>query len=62
MVGGINSDAEKMGYEFSELIGNGTQETGPLETGFTGIWDTKLPDVRTRAGRSLNRRVEVECG
>ena len=33
--GGIKDDAEKMGYQFSELIGNGTQQTVTLEEGFT---------------------------
>ncbi len=48
--GGIENLAEKMGYQFSELIGNGTQETIPLEAGFTGIWDTRLADVDRSAG------------
>lgn len=48
--GGILDGAEKMGYQFSELIANGTQETVPLETGFTGIWDTRLPDIDRSAG------------
>ncbi len=48
--GGIENLAEKMGYQFSELIGNGTQETVPLEEGFTGIWDTRLADVDRSAG------------
>jgi outer membrane protein OmpA-like peptidoglycan-associated protein len=48
--GGINDLAEKMGYQFSELIANGRQETVPPEEGFTGIWDTKLPDIDRSAG------------
>lgn len=48
--GGIENLAEKMGYYFSELIGNGTQEAVPLEDGFTGIWDTRLPDIDRSAG------------
>ncbi len=48
--GGIENLAEKMGYQFSELIGNGSQETVPLEEGFTGTWDTRLADVGRSAG------------
>jgi len=48
--GGIANLTEKMGYQFSELIGNGTQEPVSLEEGFTGIWDTRLPDIDRSAG------------
>ena len=48
--GGIQDGADKMGYQFSELIGNGTQDTVPFEDGFTGIWNTKLPDVDRSSG------------
>ncbi len=48
--GGIENLTEKMGYQFSELIGNGTQETVPFEEGFTGIWDTRLAGVDRSAG------------
>ncbi len=47
---GIENLADKMGYQFSELIGNGTQQTVPLEEGFTGTWDTRLPDIDRSAG------------
>ncbi len=48
--GGIQEGSDKMGYQFSELIGHGTQETVPFEDGFAGIWDTKLPDIDRSSG------------
>ena len=48
--GGIQDGADKMGYQFSELIGSGIQDTVPFEDGFTGIWDTRLPDVDRSSG------------
>ena len=47
---GIDNLADKMGYQFTELIGNAKQDTVHLEEGFTGIWDTRLPDVDRSAG------------
>ncbi len=41
---------DNMFLQFSELIGNGTQEEVPLEEGFSGIWDTRLPDIDRSAG------------
>jgi hypothetical protein len=38
LVGGIEVLREQMFYEFSEIIGNGTQEPVPLADTFTGIW------------------------
>ncbi|NKB88454.1 MAG: OmpA family protein [Acidobacteria bacterium] len=38
LVGGIDVQREQMYYEFSEIIGNGEQETVPLSEGFNGIW------------------------
>ncbi len=36
--GGIAMDRDQMFLEFSEIIGNGTQETPALSTAFTGMW------------------------
>jgi len=36
--GGIDVRTPRVSLEFSELIGNGTQEAPPLATGFTGVW------------------------
>ena len=46
----INILTEESGFEFSELIGNGTQEPVALVNGFTGIWDAKLPDIDRSIG------------
>jgi len=48
--GGIEDLEEKMSYQFSEIIANGSQEVVPLEEGFTGIWDPRLPDVDRSTG------------
>jgi OOP family OmpA-OmpF porin len=48
--GGIQDLQEEMSYQWSELIGNGSQETIPLEEGFSGIWDTQLADIARSAG------------
>ncbi len=48
--GGIQDGTEQMGYQFSELIGNGVQEPVPLEGGFSGIWDARPPDVDRSSG------------
>ena len=39
-----------IGLQFSELVGNGTQDPVPLEQGFSGIWDMQLPDVERSTG------------
>ncbi len=50
--GGINieeGDEGKTSIWFSELIGNGTQETRELSTAFDGVWDfrnTERPDAK----------------
>jgi hypothetical protein len=46
LVGGINVLKTPSSFEFSELIGNGTQETPPLATHFDGIWQTQANRVR----------------
>ena len=38
LAGGIEMLRDAMFLEFSEIVGNGTQETPPLEGGFTGAW------------------------
>ena len=48
--GGINIIEDLSGFEFSELIGNGTQQPVALVEGFTGIWDAKLPDTDRSIG------------
>ena len=48
--GGIQDLQEQMTYEWSELIGNGSQDAVPLEGGFTGVWNTQLPDIDRSAG------------
>ncbi len=45
--GGIEDGAEFL--EFSEIIGNGTQEEIELVERFTGVWDTYLPDTPERS-------------
>ena len=45
--GGINILPEHIGrtaIRFSELIGNGTQETRPLSDAFDGVWDLRLTE------------------
>lgn len=48
--GGISIEQELSYFEFSELIGNGTQESVELVDGFTGIWDVLLPDIDRSVG------------
>jgi OOP family OmpA-OmpF porin len=40
--GGIVILGEQMGFEFSEIIGNGTQEDAPLAEHFSGAWDSRF--------------------
>ena len=40
--GGIEIGAERMSFDFSEIIGNGTQEPRPLADYFTGAWDSRF--------------------
>ena len=46
LVGGINVMQPKSSLEFSEIIGNGTQETPTLATNFQGVWRTAANRVR----------------
>jgi hypothetical protein len=41
LVGGINVVRPASAFEFSEIIGNGTQETPQMATNFTGVWRTQ---------------------
>lgn len=36
--GGINVERDQTFFEFSELIGNGTQQPGPMSDTFSGVW------------------------
>ena len=38
LVGGINIQNENMFFEFSEIIGNGSQESVPMSDAFNGAW------------------------
>jgi hypothetical protein len=38
LAGGIQVTTPQSYFEFSEIIGNGTQETPPLSTNFRGVW------------------------
>ncbi len=40
--GGIENLSEGMNFQFSEIIGNGTQEPRPLADHFTGAWQSKF--------------------
>lgn len=40
--GGIEILSERMTFDFSEIIGNGTQEPRPLTDKFTGAWDSRF--------------------
>jgi outer membrane protein OmpA-like peptidoglycan-associated protein len=46
LVGGINILQPASFFEFSEIIGHGTQEVPPLATHFAGIWRTQANRVR----------------
>jgi outer membrane protein OmpA-like peptidoglycan-associated protein len=48
LVGGIDSQREQMFYEFSEIIGNGTQEPVDLVTHFTGAWQGRGVQIGLR--------------
>lgn len=54
--GGINIEEGHEGRTnlwFSELIGNGTQESRPLSTAFDGVWEFKLTEAMHLKGKSL---------
>jgi OmpA-OmpF porin, OOP family len=56
LVGGINVTTTPAAFEFSEIIGNGTQEAPELVTTFGGVW-------RTQANRlALTQRGPVVSG
>jgi OmpA-OmpF porin, OOP family len=38
LVGGIQVSTPQVYFEFSEIVGNGTQETAPLANNFRGVW------------------------
>ena len=40
--GGIENLSEGMNFQFSEIIGNGTQEPRPLADHFTGAWQSRF--------------------
>lgn len=44
--GGIEILAERMGFQFSEIIGNGTQETPTLAEHFDGAWDSRYVKMK----------------
>lgn len=47
LAGGINiaaGDEGRTNLEFTEIIGNGTQEEMPLSEAFTGVWDFRLTE------------------
>ena len=46
LVGGINVLQPASSLEFSEIIGNGTQEAPPLATHFSGVWRTQANRVQ----------------
>lgn len=46
LVGGINIMRPASSIEFSEIIGNGTQDAAPLGTGFNGVWRTQANRLR----------------
>ncbi|MEO8071246.1 MAG: OmpA family protein [Acidobacteriota bacterium] len=46
LLGGINILQPTSFLEFSEIVGNGTQEAPPLSTRFAGVWRTQANRVR----------------
>ncbi len=46
LLGGINILQPASFLEFSEIIGNGTQEAPPLATHFAGVWRTQANRIR----------------
>lgn len=43
--GGLDVQVENTFFEFSELIGNGTQASAPLSDRFSGVWDGRGVDI-----------------
>jgi hypothetical protein len=48
LIGGIQLDNPEMFFEFSEIIGHGTQDVVPLAQHFTGAWQGRGVSVRLR--------------
>ncbi len=46
LVGGINIVQPASSFEFSEIVGNGTQEAPQMATHFDGVWRTQANRVR----------------
>ncbi len=56
LAGGINieeGDEGRTALQFSEIVGNGTQETRALSSAFTGIWDLRVAERLDLKGRPL---------
>lgn len=45
MTDGVNVEVDKTFFEFSELIGNGTQQRAALSEGFAGVWQGRGVDI-----------------
>ena len=65
LVGGIEVLREKMFFEFSEIIGNGTQEVPALADYFTGIWKGRGAPIELKQDGALvtgcyDRNAELE--
>ncbi|MEM8959761.1 MAG: hypothetical protein AAGC86_18350, partial [Pseudomonadota bacterium] len=43
--GGLDIQAEKTFFEFTEIIGNGSQEAAPLSERFSGVWEGRGVDI-----------------
>jgi outer membrane protein OmpA-like peptidoglycan-associated protein len=48
LTGGIDVQRPKMFFEFSEIIGNGTQQTPPLSDRFSGVWKGRRIHIELR--------------
>jgi OOP family OmpA-OmpF porin len=46
--GGIDIQNDLSSFSFSEIIGNGTQETPDLADHFTGVWDPPGPPIKLK--------------
>jgi outer membrane protein OmpA-like peptidoglycan-associated protein len=49
----IEHEPGKTNIEFTELIGNGTQDAAPLSNAFTGTWDYRSADAADRPGPTI---------
>ncbi|MEM8957620.1 MAG: OmpA family protein, partial [Pseudomonadota bacterium] len=43
--GGLDIQAEKTFFEFTEIIGNGSQQAAPLSERFSGVWEGRGVDI-----------------